>query len=166
MFVLLWFVSIYETIQAGTNYEHYLNLVLVPHALLAALLLHPVLKNQQVKPVFIQYGYVAVALVITFFSRTKPFERGYAPPLSYDSEVVSLIRNECGPQDRITIWGWVDRYYVLSGTAPASRYANSVFQMKDKAQQDYYLDQYVLDLQQNKPLLFLDAVAANQFTYP
>lgn len=165
MLTLLWVVSIYETIQAGTNYEHYLNLVLAPHTLLAALLIYPVITHQSRQPVPIQYGYVAVALVITFFSRTKPFERGYEPPLPYDSEVVALIKKECSPQDRIAIWGWADRYYALSGIAPASRYANSGLQMKANAQQDYHLGQYVLDLQRNKPVLFLDAVAKNQFTY-
>lgn len=137
----------------------------VPHTLLAALLIYPVILSQSVKPSPILYGYLAVAVLITFFSRTKPFERGYAPPLPYDSEVVALIKQECKPQDRIAIWGWADRYYALSGIAPASRYCNSVLQMKANAQQDYYLDQYVIDLQQNKPVLFLDVVADNQFTY-
>jgi len=168
MVVLLWVVSIYETIQAGTNYEHYLNLVLVPNTLLAAMLIYPVypiFNNQPRIPIPILYGYIAVALVITFFSHTKPFERGYEPPLSYDSQVVALIRKECNANDHLAIWGWADRYYALSGIAPASRYANSVFQMKDNAQQDYYLSQYALDLQQNKPVLFIDAVAPHQFTY-
>lgn len=165
MAALLWAISIYETIQAGTGYEHYQNLVLTPHTLLAALLIYPTFRNQtsQVRPVLI--GYLGVALLTTFFSRTKPFNRGYDPPLPYDDQVVALIKRDCKSTDQIAIWGWADRYYVLSGIAPASRYANTVFQMKDNAQQSYYLDQYMLDLQRNKPLMFIDAVAKHQFTY-
>lgn len=162
---LLWIISIYETIQSGTNYEHYQNLVFVPHTLLAALLIYPVVKNRPVRTTFFLYGYLAVALTTTFFSRAENFEPGYKPPLPYDAEVIALIRKESGPQDRLTIWGWADRYYVLSGVAPASRFVNSVVQIQENAQQAYYLDQYVQDLQQNKPLLFIDAVAPNQFMY-
>ena len=165
MALFLWLVSIYETIQAGTNYEHYLNLVLVPHIVLAVLLLYPVSLKPAQSIGVMPYGYLAVAIGITFFSRTKAFERGYEPPLPYDEQVVRLIRQQCGPTDRIPIWGWADRYYALSGVAPASRYANSVFQMKPNAQQAYYLQQYVVDLKRNKPHLFLDAVAPRQFTY-
>lgn len=162
MAALFWVISIYQTIQAGTNFEHYLNLVLVPHTLLAALLIYPSIRDQHIKPAPVMYGYLAVALLITFFSRTRPYARGYSPPL-YDSEVVALIKKECGPQDRMAIWGWADRYYVLSGVAPASRYCSSVLQMGVVRQQDYYLDQYVQDLKQTKPKLILDAVAENQF---
>ncbi len=162
---LLWAVSIYETIQAGTYYEHYLNLTLVPHTLLAAVLVYPAVKNDLSPTRWLAYAYVGAALVITFFSHTKPFEPGYRPPLPYDGEVVTLIRTQCRPTDRITVWGWADRYYAESQVAPASRYANSVFQMKQNAQQGYYLDQYLIDLKQHRPLLFVDAVAFSQFTY-
>lgn len=164
-FIGLWAVSIYETIQAGTYYEHYLNLTLVPHTLLAAVLVYPVVKNEA-RPSLIPVGaFVSVALCITFFARTKPFERGYEPPLPYDAEVVNFIRRECRPPDRILIWGWADRYYVGSQIAPASGYVNSVFQMKPNGQQAYYVNQYLIDLQQHRPRLFLDAVAPQQFTY-
>lgn len=165
MVALFWVISIYATIQAGTNFEHYLHLVLIPHTLLAALLIYPRIKGEQIKPMPVMYSYLAVALLITFFSRTKPYARGYKAPLPYDSEVVALIKKECGSQGRLAIWGWADRYYVLSGVAPASRYCSSVLQMGVVQQQDYYLDQYVRDLRQSKPILLLDAVAENQFMF-
>jgi hypothetical protein len=165
--IILWLVSIYETIQAGTNYEHYLNLVLIPHTFLAAALMKPERTTQlsQRFPRLPAYAYIGASLLIICFIHTKAFERGYNPPLPYDSEVVSIIKRECSPTDRIAIWGWADRYYVLSGIAPGSRYANSVFQMKANNQQAYYLDQYVADLTNNKPRLFIDSVAPEQFTY-
>lgn len=165
--ILLWIVSIYETIQAGTNYEHYLNLVLIPHTFLASALVGSIEINYTGKGSLqlTTLAYVSIALLISCFTKTKAFERGYNPPLSYDAEVISLIKRECTAEDRITIWGWADRYYALSGIAPASRYANSVFQMKPNAQQAYYLTQYATDLTRNKPRLFIDSVAPNQFTY-
>lgn len=167
---LLWALSIYETIQSGTHFEHYLSLVLLPHTLLVALLLHPAaarLAAQQpaARLTLVGWGYAAVGGLLTFFSRTTPFDRGYAPPLPYDAAVVALIKQQCGPRGRVAIWGWADRYYVLSGVAPATRYANSVFQLKPNAQQAYYLNQYAQDLQQHPPALFIDAVADQQFTY-
>lgn len=165
--IILWLVSIYETIQAGTNYEHYLNLVLIPHIFLAAALLKPE-QTTQLSPGFLRlpaYAYAGTSLLIICFVHTKAFGRGYNPPLPYDSEVVAVIKRECSSTDRIAIWGWADRYYVWSGIAPGSRYANSVFQMKANTQQAYYLDQYVADLTKNKPRLFIDSVAPEQFTY-
>lgn len=163
--LLLWAISIYETVQAGTGYEHYLQLALVPHTLLSAVVIYPLVNQLALNATFVYYGYVLVAIGITLFSRTKAFNRGYEPPLLYDAAIVAFIKKQCGPTDHMTVWGWADRYYVLSGVAPATRYANSVFQMKANAQQDYYLDQYVGDLRRERPVLFLDAVANKQFTY-
>ena len=164
-FVGLWAISIYATIQAGTYYEHYQILTLVPHTLLAAVLVYPVVKNEPTTGGLPVLAFVLAGLVITFFARTKPFERGYEPPLPYDAEVIRFIRRECRPTDRILIWGWADRYYVGTQMAPASRYVNSVFQMKPNGQQAYYTAQYLIDLQQHRPALFIDAVAPRQFTY-
>lgn len=161
----LWAVSIYETVQAGTGYEHYLQLALVPHTVLAAVVIYPFVSQPAPRTTVVYCGYVLVAIGITFFSRAKAFHRGYEPPLPNDAAIVAFINQQCGPTDRIAVWGWADRYYVLSGVAPATRYANSVFQMKANAQQAYYLDQYVRDLRRERPVLFLDAVADKQFTY-
>ena len=165
MAALLWLLSIYETLQAGTHFPHYQSLVLVPHTLLLALLLYPLTQSRVQQPTLVWTGYGLVALLLTFFSRTAPFARGYAPPLPYDAAVVKLIKQEVGPHDRVAVWGWADRYYVLSGATPATRYVNSVFQMKHNAQQDYYINQYAADLRAHEPRLFIDAVAPQQFVY-
>ena len=81
------------------------------------------------------------------------------------SEVAKKIREYAQPNERMTIWGWMNHYYVETGLIQGTRQADSDAQISGSKQQDYYLKKYVSDLIRNKPVIFVDAVGPKSFHF-
>ena len=68
-------------------------------------------------------------------------------------EVAREIMRYASPGERLMIWGWAPRYYVLTGMRPGTRYGHSAFAHDDP----YFFDLFVKDFDRSRPPVFVDA---------
>jgi hypothetical protein len=61
------------------------------------------------------------------------------------------------------VWGYFLLLYLSFGLIQGTRDPHSYFQISKSKQQDYELKRYVSELRQNRPVIFVDAVAPNSF---
>jgi len=66
----------------------------------------------------------------------------------------------------MSVWGWVPAYYVETGLSPATRDAVSHYLMSPGPYQSYFRNRYLEDLEQARPVAFVDAVARGAFLGP
>jgi virulence-associated protein VapD len=76
-------------------------------------------------------------------------------------DVSRKISEFAQPGEKMSIWGFANRYYVETGLLQGAREATPFYQIVDGTQQDYYLNRYLDDLKRNKPTLFVDATGRN-----
>jgi len=81
------------------------------------------------------------------------------------SEVAKTISEYAQANERMAVWGWMNRYYVETGLIQGTRESHSLRQISKSKQQDYYLKRYVSDLLQNRPVVFVDAVGPKSFYF-
>jgi hypothetical protein len=109
-------------------------------------------------------GYAKGYRIYRKYAKTYGYAKTY--PMMYEkSEVAKKISEFARLNERMAIWGWMNRYYVETGLLQGTREAHSYYQITMSEQQDYYLKRYVSDLIQNKPVVFVDAVAPKSFYF-
>jgi hypothetical protein len=80
------------------------------------------------------------------------------------SEVSEAIKKYTRPNERMSIWGWAEYYYVETGLVQGNSYSNPFYAMISNDQaSNPQLSRYVSELELNKPPIFLDAV--NQYAF-
>jgi hypothetical protein len=84
------------------------------------------------------------------------------PPKSLLAEFVAGVIQ---PGDTLCVWGWMPTYYVETGLSPATRYALTS-RPPGGPYQSYFRNRYLGDLEQSRPVIFIDAVAAGAFVGP
>jgi len=80
--------------------------------------------------------------------------------------VVEFVSRVSGHGDSLSVWGWVPAYYVQTGLMPATRYAHCHYQISPGPYQSYFRNRYLEDLEQSRPVVFIDAVARGVFLGP
>jgi hypothetical protein len=68
--------------------------------------------------------------------------------------------------DSLSVWGWVPAYYVQTGLIPATRDADGTHLIAPGPYQSYFRNRYLEDLEQSRPVVFIDAVARGAFLGP
>lgn len=67
--------------------------------------------------------------------------------------------------DNLLIWGWMPRWYLYSGMAPASRESMTNNQQTKSRLQNYFRDRLISDIDTSKPAYIIDAVIGNSFRF-
>jgi len=177
--VIATLVSVYTFIQPAHKFAHYLLLIVIPFTFLVGVLLGMVHNalNALNSPKLRQGLHLVFVMVMTLsigYISYKMINRGneafaYAR-MNYirgldKSRVAKAIAKYAEPGDRMAIWGWADRYYVQTGLPLGTRQATIRWVTRDWPYQKNSYEQYLYDLNKNKPELFLDAVAPGEFYY-
>lgn len=163
----------FAVIKPGTQFVHYLLLFVVPLGLLGGALLHVVLGD---RPDLSRWT-ARIALLILLISpiptvksltsTANPF-LAQAPVYARDfhSPLVSRLRELAPPGSLMTVWGWSPDLYVQSGLVQATRFGFCSWLVEPNPWRDGLRAQFLQELQQNRPLLFVDAMAPEQFYFP
>ena len=146
--------SMYAILQAGNLFSHYLLLLLVPINLLLVLLLQSfqwrvfsriwlcfllLIGAEGIKNA-VQYPVIAVP---------QPFPN--------DKKIIQAIKKYSKPTDKMTIWGYADRFFVHTRLTAGNRLPHSYWIYMPSPMQSYRQKQFLEDLAQNQPALFIDA---------
>jgi len=73
------------------------------------------------------------------------------------------ILEASGGEGRLCVWGYNPTYYSETGMVQATRLSTSGALFNENPLKPFFLRTYIDDLQRNRPLVFVDAVAPDQF---
>ena len=73
------------------------------------------------------------------------------------------ILQASGGEGRLCVWGYNPTYYSETGLVQATRLSTSSGLFNDNALRPFFLGSYLEDLRRNRPKVFVDAVAPEQF---
>lgn len=151
-------VSLYAVLQAGNPFDHYLLLLFVPSVLVASfcsLYLSPKIFNT-----VWTVGLLAIAL--EGVRNILLFPVGTIPSLPQsDSEIRKAIQTYSHVGEKMTIWGYADRFFVYEHLPAGNRLPHSYWIYTESPLQMYRQREFIGDLEQNKPALFMDAMVEN-----
>jgi hypothetical protein len=176
--ICLLLASFYAIYRPARLYPHYLNFLVFPFGLLAALTFAGLLSacgsgnagsfgKAAIWPTLI---FLSLAVALPTAMRTPDLRRDSerwmaetpkCPAYPISQELSRLAR----PGDPVAIWGWAPLWYVFSGTVSSTRDVVTAGQIQDGPLQAYYRRRFMDDLKENPPKVFVDAVAPGQFGY-
>jgi hypothetical protein len=103
------------------------------------------------------------------FQRVPSFlrmTRYYSKTHTRKSALADFVSRVSQRGDSMSVWGWVPAYYIETGLSPATRDAVSHYLMSPGPYQSYFRNRYLEDLEQTRPVAFVDAVAQGAFLGP
>jgi hypothetical protein len=162
--------SIYCILLPKNNWTHYLLLLLAPLTLLYGGVLgglkNLASKRQQALPRTAGMVIVAALLLVSvllpslyvLLNKNIAFEAAMQNSFEgrYYSDVAREIFKYAEPGERIAVWGFA-YYYEETGMAQGTREAHTERQMTPGAQQPYYLDRWMRDLERIRPPILLES---------
>ncbi len=168
--------SLVAVLTPGRQFTHYLLWLVVPTVLLAAALLGgwwdaaaaggPRAGLQRGLALACFAGLALAPQVVErvrtphpWLGRWREYATRPVPP------VVAKIRQYARPGEALGMWGWMCRYYVLTGLRPATREAHTERLINFTPNIHYYRARYLADLKRSNPPVFADAVGPGNFTY-
>lgn len=161
---MIWFsiafalVSLYAVLQAGNPFDHYLLLLFVPSALVASFC--SLYLSQKLFDTIWAVGLMAIAL--EGVRNILLFPIGTIPSLPQsDSEIRKAIQTYSHAGEKMTIWGYADRFFVYEHLPAGNRLPHSYWIYTESPLQTYRQREFIGDLEQNKPALFMDAMVEN-----
>ena len=77
--------------------------------------------------------------------------------------IAKRILEASGGEGRLCVWGYNPTYYSETGMVQATRLSTSGALFNDNQLNPFFLRTYIDDLQRNRPSIFVDAVASDQF---
>jgi hypothetical protein len=102
-----------------------------------------------------------VALPIAAWSMRTPRENEMHVP----REMLSAIHDQVAPGESLAVWGWMPRYYVLTGLAQATREAHVERLIRMTPYIHDYRHRFLQDLKRSQPMAFLDAIGPGNYYY-
>jgi hypothetical protein len=78
--------------------------------------------------------------------------------------VARVVRHFAEPGEKLVVWGWMDRFYLLTGMRPGTLHCNSLLEILGP-HQDYFLSLYLRQFDQARAPVFIDAVGPNSFIF-
>ena len=165
--------NLYGVIVPANPFHHYLLFLYFPLAFLAALAVLTIqagVREPKRRPVALLLFLVG-ALVL---ASTRAHEHGNewvtAGPLPdpVGERGAALIRRYSSPGDALVVWGWMPRYYVLTGLAQGAQHQNTQQEIEDAGDnphRDYFYERFLRDFDRSDPAVFVDAVGLLSFGY-
>jgi hypothetical protein len=176
MTILLILLTLFCLYVAGKDFLHY-DLLLVPSLTmllgLAFIGSGKILAQNDTNPNAgprKELAFVAVCLIAFQLPNVRPFLNGDANyarmrdayPMS---AVVKSALAAAQPGEAMAIWGWMPRYYIETGLYPGTRDASAAYSITSWPYQHYFRSRFLRDLKENRPVLFMDAVAQGMYTW-
>lgn len=81
------------------------------------------------------------------------------------NELSALLRSMAPVGSRMAIWGWAAELHVQTGFIQASRYGITVWQIEENPRRDEFIAEFLRDLEESKPALFVDAMSLQLFYF-
>jgi len=176
---LLTLTSVYGIIKPGNGFYHYQILLFIPLTFFTGSvigLIYSLYLENKDKLVLSHFKHILIAiiLILSFIPGISNVLKGSAG-IKYvenaagipaqQSEITKKILEYTKPNDTMSIWGWMNNYYVETGLIQGTKEPATNYQISKIKQQDYYLKRYVSDLTKNRPKIFLDVVGGQSFAY-
>jgi hypothetical protein len=167
-----------SVITPGIGFGHYMLFLLMPVAFLSAALLAMLLEGMGTERLLGRIGQLVVVVGILGWALALGSLRArgggnphlvFGPDVEKDTDpVVEVIRQYATPGERMAVWGWMDRYYVLAGMRQSTAHCNTTWEIRAASQgppNDYFYRMYLQQLSQAKPPVFVDAVGLGMFVH-
>lgn len=175
---LLWFgwffaaVAFISIILPGRLLSHYMQIAVVPVALVASLHLAASVRHRPQTARAVR-GALAGFLLVTVASQLWRHATGYNIHLGrYQTNRVvppkpesRFLLQHAAPGDRLAMWGWHSQVYVETGLPQGTREAHTAFQQFAGPLRDFYRDRYLRDFTRGRPAWFVDAVRPQGFGF-
>jgi hypothetical protein len=162
--------SLYGVITPGFPFGHYLLFLLFPLAFQAAVVLATLYETPRGRAGRLALVAVCLGSAVAV-PAAKALRRGN-PWLGTEPDrtdgIAELIRAYASPREKLVVWGWMDRYYVLTGLRPATLHPNTYWEIlsaEDSSLSDYFYRLFLQRFDQAKPPVFVDAVGPVSFYF-
>jgi hypothetical protein len=76
------------------------------------------------------------------------------------SEIINTLEKT---NKKIAVWGWNTKLYMETNSIQATRDPHIFNQVYESKYNEFFLRRYLLDIEKNKPALFIDAVPGFYF---
>lgn len=143
---------------------HYTLLLIVPLGIWAGIAIGELwsFETRPDRPRWRSLGVAFIALCLIFGTRVMHgspdmmghFSDHWRHPRSAAGNIARTLTTR---DDRIAVWGWMDRIYVETGLPQATRESETFEQLAPSRQQQHYRARYVSDLVRTRPAIFVDA---------
>jgi hypothetical protein len=151
-------VALFSVYRSGHNYLHYMTFVHYPLALANGAAFAAVAEGLSITGA--RSALAVLFLAVNGLAPLWPSAREAADFLRLvphdqmqGQELAREILRYASSGDRLAIWGFAPRYYVLTGLRPGTRYGHS-----GNAQSDpYFFRLYLEDFDRSRPPVFVDA---------
>lgn len=151
------FITFYAILQSGNPFTHYTLFLPIPLTFLIGVVLS---IPSVFRPEYLRNWVYGIVLVTGIGQGIfNLIERKPAVPLwhdDYDQQVVKIIKANTQPNDRLVIWGYADRFYVYTGLPMGYRWTYTIGIYWPSAQHEIRVKDFLKDMVQNKPVLFVD----------
>jgi hypothetical protein len=160
--VLFFFILAYLTvIKTGNLFYHYLFIFICPILAICIYLYYVNLDNKN----FVKL-YCILPFLLFIYSNYqnkyfiddvyKKINNIYLPA----SEIINTLEKT---NKKIAVWGWNTKLYMETNSIQATRDPHIFNQVYESKYNEFFLRRYLLDIEKNKPALFIDAVPGFYF---
>lgn len=168
--------SLAATLAPGWPYSHYLLFAAAPIGLMAAAIWQAAYqvaeqrwshqRGVRILLILLLGGAGIFPQIYARVAAPHPYVGQLASYQELSSDpVASEILRYAKPGESLGMWGWMCRYYVLTGMPQATREAHTRMQLEFSPEAGYFRYRYLRDITRNRPPVFVDAVGPNNFTF-
>lgn len=148
-------LSIYAVLQAGNPFDHYRLFLVVPSVLGAGLIFQFVPKSWA--------NLLGISLLVVILGEaTKNWMTFAYPPTlplsATDARLSTMLQKHAQPSDKLSIWGYADRFFVLTHLPAGNRLPHAYWIYTQSPLQAYRQRQFLDDLEKRKTTLIWDAM--------
>lgn len=169
--IILLGLAVWTVTAPQRNYPHYLLFLPIPMGLvamaLAGVLSAKMASRTSVWRAFAIGLFLLVGVGPMIFARLKSPNSWAGLAQKWTSEkpgvIAQKILQASGGEGRLCVWGYNPTYYSETGLVQATRLSTSSALFNDNPLRPFFLGSYLEDLRQNRPKVFVDAVAPDQF---
>jgi hypothetical protein len=168
---LIIIASYYGIVKPSTFYEHYFLLFLIPMIFFYGVLMGVFEKafgHYKLFPVLNAFLIITTVIIPSFYCFAQASSVNLLTEHSLKLKkqpAAEVIGKYAPPGEKMAVWGWKTDLYIQTGLTLGTRYGDSFHQLTKSEQQDYYLNNYLLDLKINKPKIFVDAITSSSFFF-
>ena len=168
---ILMFLAIWTVTSPQRNYPHYLVFLPAGMGIVAMALIGVVLAKLVYKPSAWRAFAVGLFLMLgvgpMIYARLQSPNSWAGLAQKWSSEkpgvIAAKILQASGGEGRLCVWGYNPTYYSETGLVQATRLSTSSALFNDNPLRPFFLGSYLEDLRRNRPKVFVDAVAPEQF---
>lgn len=177
--VLIVAAALFAVMAPGRLFQHYLQLCMLPLALVFGATLGGVLNlvRRIPQPAFRAICVATVATLVMIATLTpltlRRVEQGSGPSLGrfalmqgarVRSPVALELRRHAAPGETLGHWGWMPNFYVETGLVQATRDGHTSRQIHAAPDRDAYRARFLAEIRQSFPPVFVDAVGPQNFS--